>query len=279
MSKMSEAQYELIQDCKEKKITARSARSTRTHCGKAGGVKLPSDYLSAKERKKLNGVCKSYRMNEPMTWEEFKAMPDDLKKEYIKGLRQKYNVPDNELAKMFGVSGYPVFKCFEELGLGQGKNGRKRTWDSAGFYTWKNKDNVEEVEHASLEDNVRKASEILGKEFEAARMENKSESEWVNNPPIAIPIEPSSITPLTPTGIAPNNGTLTFEGTANDILLSLQGILQNRYVRLTVQWSVVDENVGLPPMKIDTDALAKAGKIIDYAVMNEQRKKALGTKG
>lgn len=43
---MTDEKYEFLQDCRDKKITARSARSTRTHCGKGGAVKFPSDYMS-----------------------------------------------------------------------------------------------------------------------------------------------------------------------------------------------------------------------------------------
>ena len=79
MAWMSDEKYELMQDTRDKAITARSARSTRTHCGKGGAVKFPSDNLTKKEREAMNGKCETYRMNDPMTWEQFKAMPDDLK--------------------------------------------------------------------------------------------------------------------------------------------------------------------------------------------------------
>ena len=35
----------------------------------------------------MSGECKSYRLNSPMSWDEFKAMPDDIKITYIKLLR------------------------------------------------------------------------------------------------------------------------------------------------------------------------------------------------
>ena len=84
---MKDETYVFIQDVKEKKTTARSARHTRTHCGRGGRVRLPSDNLSKKELMKMSGECKSYRLNSPMSWDEFKAMPDDIKITYIKLLR------------------------------------------------------------------------------------------------------------------------------------------------------------------------------------------------
>ena len=32
----------------------------------------------------MNGEVKTYKMHDPMTWKEFRELPDDLKKEYIK---------------------------------------------------------------------------------------------------------------------------------------------------------------------------------------------------
>ena len=63
---MKDETYAFISDVKEKGFTARSARHTRTHCGKGGRVRLPSDNLSKKELEKLNGECKSFRLNDPM---------------------------------------------------------------------------------------------------------------------------------------------------------------------------------------------------------------------
>lgn len=46
--RMNDIEYEFTKDVIEKKITARSARSTRTHNGKRGAVKFPSDYKTKK---------------------------------------------------------------------------------------------------------------------------------------------------------------------------------------------------------------------------------------
>lgn len=117
MAWMSDEQYELMQDTKEKSITARSARYTRGHCGKGGKVILPSDRLSAKELKKMNGECKTYRLGSPMSWTEFKDMPNDLKVMYIKKLRKKFNIPDEELAVAMGVDILEFQLCLHKLGL------------------------------------------------------------------------------------------------------------------------------------------------------------------
>ena len=139
MSQKSYEQRMFEQDSKEKKRVASNARHTRTHCGKGGSVKFPSDYMTAKERRAMNGKCETYRMNAPISWEEFKTWPDEHKITYIKLLRQKYNAPDTAIAEMMGVSSYTISMCANKLGLSIGKNGRKRTWDKEGFDIWPGK--------------------------------------------------------------------------------------------------------------------------------------------
>lgn len=133
---MKDETYAFISDVKEKKVTARSARHTRTHCGKGGRVRLPSDNLSKKELMKMSGECKSYRLNEPMTWAEFKAMPNDIQITYIKLLRQKFDVPDGKLAEMFGTSKDGTSRRFKKLGLNEGKTRKRKNWDKEGFFAW-----------------------------------------------------------------------------------------------------------------------------------------------
>lgn len=76
----------------------------------------------------------------------------------------------------------------------------------------------------------------------------------------------------------PDSGTLAFEGKADNILGAIKDILRNRYVRLNVQWTVTDAP-DTAPIIMDTAGLAKAATVIDYAVLNAQRKATLGTEG
>lgn len=135
---MTDEVYEFIQDCKDKKITARSARNKRTHTGKGGRVRFPSDNLTKKEREAMNGEVKSYRMNDPVSWKEFKSWPEEHQITYIKLLRQKYNAPDKAIAIMMGVSRPHLCRYIGELGLslGRGANKKSDSWDEDGFYAW-----------------------------------------------------------------------------------------------------------------------------------------------
>lgn len=102
MAWYSDEQYEMIKDSREKKSIAASAFKQRSHCGKSG-CSLPSDFKTKKELKAMNGEIKSYRMNDPMSWDEFKELPNDLKVDYIQSLRDKFGAPDKYIAEMFGI--------------------------------------------------------------------------------------------------------------------------------------------------------------------------------
>lgn len=142
MARLPDEQWAFIEDSIEKKNIARSAHNTRTHCGKSGRVKFPSDYLSKKELKAMNGECKSYRLNAPMTWPEFRDMPDDLKVTYVKSLREKYKVSDGVLADCLGVTRHTFGNYIRCLGLGLGKGAGatskfwEKTEDYGKFMAW-----------------------------------------------------------------------------------------------------------------------------------------------
>lgn len=253
MSKMSYEQRMFMDDCREKKQTARSARHKRTHCGKGGNITFPSDHMTKKEKKAMNGECKTYRMNEPMTWNEFKALPDDLKVKYIKTLREKFNVPDKAIAEMFGIGRNTLSLYFTKCGLSSGKSSSasKRYWDEKDFTIWRNR--VIETDAVMTKDDIEK---IMVKD------DAPNVGETDHSCKLAVP----------------NSGTLTFEGEADNIMNSMKDILRNRYVRLNVQWTVTDGPSELT-VTMDTAGLAKAATVIDYAVLNAQRKATLGTKG
>lgn len=108
----------------------------------------------------MNGPCESYRMNDPMTWEQFKRLPDDLKVAYVKALREKYNVPDTALAEAMGANPQTFSKylrCYG-LGLGKGSGAAGRHWyythDHDQFVAWWNGVKLETVADVEAEETV-----------------------------------------------------------------------------------------------------------------------------
>lgn len=63
-------------------------------------------------------------LDAPITWEEFKAYPDDVKREYVAVLREKHGATDRDLAKMFGVSYPTIGRWMKALGASSGYGGR-----------------------------------------------------------------------------------------------------------------------------------------------------------
>ena len=101
-------------DAMQKKRIARGASHMKRGSKKCT---LPSDYLTAAQKRRLNGPVSTYKLDEPMSWESFKAMPEDLRKKYILNLQETYQANNDMLGKMFGVTGVSVCKMRHALGI------------------------------------------------------------------------------------------------------------------------------------------------------------------
>ena len=88
-------------DCMQKKRTARGAFAHISR--KRGGCTLPSDNLTAKQRREKNGEVKSYNITRPMPWPEFKTLPEDLKREFFRNM-QNFGGTAKWLADEMGTS-------------------------------------------------------------------------------------------------------------------------------------------------------------------------------
>lgn len=209
---MTDEKFLYKQDIREKKITARSARNKRTHTGKGGSVRLPSDNLSRKELNAMNGEVKSYRLNEPMSWKEFNEMPDDIKATYIKALQTKFNAPATALGKMFGVSRSAVDLLMKRLKIEHRGRGCNK-WDREGFLLWVN--------------GVPKAEETQITKDDFAEMEK------------AINEQAKLICDHTEKSI-PCAGCLSFEGSADNALKTIGVLLGGANARITISWELCD---------------------------------------
>ena len=269
MALMPDEQYVMISDSIEKKKIAHSSHNRKTHCGKGGRVKFPSDYLSKKELKAMNGEVKSYNLNRPMTWEEFRSMPQDLQIMYIKKLRNEFGVPDIVLSKAMGICKSSFSKAMRDLNLSLGKSAGAtgKQWlhseKSSKFYEYWNKFNKKE--EAVKEDSVEDEAEVesISKDFAQigtyvaegiAKGISKHDvsSTRITNDPVTIP-EPSknyclahdldeyAVSSTTePEHIAiPTGGRLSFDCKFDDAVKVLESILSGTNVRLTVDWVVV----------------------------------------
>ena len=90
-------------DIMEKKRIAQGARARK--CGsKSRKCTLPSDYLTAAQKKGLNGKVSTYNLSAPMTYSKFRVMPDDLQKEYLLKLRNEMGASQTAISGMMQCS-------------------------------------------------------------------------------------------------------------------------------------------------------------------------------
>lgn len=78
---MNDFDYDIVQ----KKRVARGAFAHVNR--KRGKCRLPSDSLTAAQKREMNGAVKTYNITRPMPLDEFKGMPDDLQREYLRNSR------------------------------------------------------------------------------------------------------------------------------------------------------------------------------------------------
>lgn len=208
---MTDEKFTFIEDLRDKKKTATGAYHKRTHCGKGGAVKFPSDFMTKKEIAAMNGEVKSYKLNGPMTWAEFKAMPDDIKIVYIKALREKFDVADTKIALMLGVGQKTVSNETRRLGIPSTSKGKQK-WDVDSWTAWLN--------------GVPKKEEV------------PKETLPIVEPDVPKPASEEVIYEP-PKMFAPESGELTFTGKSTDALATVALLLGEANVRLNVTWEAV----------------------------------------
>jgi hypothetical protein len=180
--------------------------------------------MTKKEIKAMSGECQTYRLNEPMKWDEWKAMPDDIRCDYINLIRTRFKAPDTAIAEMMGVHKVTMAKEIAQLGIGKGgHSGGGRKWDKEGFLMWVNGVPVEQAELPVIEGPVEEVAE----EFQGA-------SEVVKT--LHIP-------PVAPVCCLPKNGEMRFEGNAEEILNTLRTLLGGARVNLNVWWQLDEGKV------------------------------------
>lgn len=227
---MTDEKYMFVTDCADKKRTGRSAFNRRAHAGRGGRVKLPSDNLTKKEREAMNGECVSYRLNEPMDWGTFNAMPDDVQKMYILAIRKRFNVTEQRIAAMLGCSLATFYRKTAYLGCKCGKHrGKGHGGDIDGWNLWLAGQKIPEPE--KTEKSEVDHPEETCRSFPPDQEETKPAQEY------SLMWEHVSPTPI--------SGNMTFQGNAGDVMQTVTGILgENTFARITITWETEVETVG-----------------------------------
>ena len=109
---MNDFDYDVLQ----KKRTAAGARHMKRG-SRSKRCSLPSDNLTPAQLKRRNGPVSTYKLDEPMRWDDFKAMPVDLQKQYLTNLVETYGATNEMLGDMFYVHPTHVGTVKKALGV------------------------------------------------------------------------------------------------------------------------------------------------------------------
>lgn len=109
---MNDFDYDVLQ----KKRTAAGARHMKRG-SRSKRCSLPSDNLTPAQLKRRNGPVSTYKLDEPMRWDDFKSMPVDLQKKYLTNLVETYGATNEMLGDMFYVHPTHVGAVKKALGV------------------------------------------------------------------------------------------------------------------------------------------------------------------
>lgn len=111
---MTNEAYTLVQTQKERSSLNRGARARK--CGsRSKSCRLPSDNLTAAQRRKLNGPVETVNPNQPMTYAELSTLSPSLQFLYLDELVSKRKARQQDLIDMLGVSDSTCYKLFRSL--------------------------------------------------------------------------------------------------------------------------------------------------------------------
>ncbi len=174
----------------------------------------------------MNSEVKSYRLNEPMKWAEFREMPDDIKVTYIKALRQKYGVSDSGIAKMLGIGQWTVSKEVQRLGISVGRHNKKPVkFDSEGWVAWCNGAPVPTADPVDETPETDRQKASLEDIFDA------------------VPVPEIKVLPVREEkrSATPCSGSMIFEGRIEDVLNTVSVLLGGANVHISITWDVLPD--------------------------------------
>lgn len=121
---MTDAEYLFKQDIKEKKAAGRGAFHKKASVKGPRGCRMPSDYLTRKEKNAMNGEVVTWSPKAYYAWEEFKAFPNNIQHDYLKAMCEKYECGVNAVVN--GIFGRQAANNLQ-------KYLKVRGWDRAEF--------------------------------------------------------------------------------------------------------------------------------------------------
>ena len=128
---------EFYEEVKQKKSLAASARH-KVSGARSRKCTLPSDHLTAAQKRGLNGPVHTYAVNRPTTWAQFKEMPADLQQAHLDYIQNRFSVGLGTVARLvWGVSDSCAYSYAAKQGLSyQNFRGCHNAEGFAGLKSW-----------------------------------------------------------------------------------------------------------------------------------------------
>ena len=113
---MTDEKYVFDQTSRERKRIARGSYA------KKGGSRskrcsLPSDNLTAKQRKELNGAVETISKKQKLARQEWQKLSKSMKRQYLEILFLEHNARIKDIAEMWGIGQNNVWRMFNKAGV------------------------------------------------------------------------------------------------------------------------------------------------------------------
>ncbi len=100
---MTDERFTFYEDIRQKN-SAKSGAYHRVSGAKSKRCTLPSDHLTAAEMRRRNSPVSSIKLNQPITYEEFKTLTPTLQALYLDHLIHEYHARRIDVVQMLGIS-------------------------------------------------------------------------------------------------------------------------------------------------------------------------------
>lgn len=123
---MKDEEFVMKEDIRERKQMAIGAKHMNRR-GK-GPINMGVEYKSDKEINEMHGEVKTYDLSKPISYNEFKEMPADLRGEYFKALFEKHGATSTRIMAWWKIGSKTVtflrrqYKVPSTAGKGRDKN-------------------------------------------------------------------------------------------------------------------------------------------------------------
>ena len=206
---MNDVEFILKEDIKEKKQAGRGYYHKKNG-SKSKKCRLPSDSLSKKEIEKMNGECKVYNLNKPMSYSNFCAMPFDLQIKYLEMLRDKFGANQTEISFMMGCN-CATLKSHKQRFLNGKPEFKRYTYSRLDKDAWNRFINGEEDKDTVVAEPDKKL-------VDACSVDNSADATYLSCNNV---VSKADIT----------NGSMNLKGKADDIFRKMTDILgcENEY--------------------------------------------------